>query len=201
MLHKLFFITCLLTGINTFAQKGLVPMYIPSATPQAVTDDGDKSDFTKMGAALPKFRIVTLPQGTITKVNGKEVKKVVVQKKNITDKDVKNNANLVVMVFNPVCGHCEDQTDSLTKHIRLFKKSKLVMIAAPSMGTYLEQFERNHHTNKYPTMQIGLDSSALIRKLYLYKDMPQINIYNKERKLIRTFVGGATIDTLKRYIQ
>jgi len=154
-----------------------------------------------MGAPLPKFRITTLPLGTVKVVNGTEVKKVVVPSKNVTQDNVKSNANLLVMVFNPNCGHCELQTDTLERYLHLFKKSKLVLICAPSMGTYLESFEKMTNCYKYPKILVGMDSTAFIRKVYLYKDMPQINIYNKDRKLIRTFIGGASMDSLKHYIQ
>lgn len=201
MLRKLLIITSLFFAKNVNAQEELIPMYLPSPTPKNVEDDGDKSNFTKMGSPLPNFRIVTLPQGKVQNTNGTPIKRVVVPAKSITQNDVKNSANLIVMVFNPTCGHCEDQTDTLAKYIYLFKKTKLVMVCAPSMGPYLEQFEKDHHTTQFPTMQIGLDSSALIRKIFLYTNLPQLNIYNKDRKLIRTFTGGAVIDSLREYIQ
>jgi len=203
MLRKLLIITGLFTAVAAHAQEGLIPMYVPSTTPRDIPDNNDKSiDYTKMGAPLPDLKVVTLPQGKVKKgPNDVEIKNVIVPSKKITNNTVKNNANLILMIFNPNCGHCEDQTDTLEKYIFLFKKSKLVLACAPLMGPFLEQFEKDHHTNQYPTIQIGLDSSNLIKKTFLYTNLPQINIYDKKRKLIKTFIGGATIDSLKSYIE
>jgi len=201
MLRKLLIITCLFAGVKTYAQDNLVPIYLPDSKPIEVVDDGDKSNFTNMGSPLPKFKLVTLPQGTSNTENGTAVRKITIPSKNIINDNVKNDANLLVMVFNPTCGHCEDQTDTLEKYIYLFKKSNMVMVCAPTMGPYLEQFEKDHQTSQFPTLQIGMDASALIRKIFLYTNLPQINIYNKDRKLIKTFTGGAVIDSLRGYIQ
>jgi phenylacetate-CoA ligase len=36
---------------------------------------------------------------------------------------------------------------------------------------------------------MGVDSSEMINKMYMYQSLPQLNIYNKERKLIKYFTG------------
>lgn len=143
-----------------------------------------KVNYKSIGKPLPPLRVVTM--------NGKV----------ITNKDVDYHANLVVMLFNPTCEHCQDQTELLEKNIFLFKKSKLLMIAAPSMGPYLQNFITTYHTDQYPnTITVGLDSNHTIDNTFLYESLPQINIYNSDRKLIKIFTGNKPIDSLKRYIQ
>ena len=48
---------------------------------------------------------------------------------------------------------------------------------------------------------MGLDSANFINSVFLYKTLPQINIYSPERKLLKIFNGDVAIDSLKRYIQ
>lgn len=133
---------------------------------------------------MPQLRIVTLDGEAIT------------------NKAVASKANLFVMLFNPLCDHCKNETEMLEKNIRLFKQSKVVMFAAPAMAEQLAAFERDTHISQYADkIRIGLDSNGTMEKIFLYKSLPQINIYNKNRKLIKIFTGDVPIDSLKRYIQ
>jgi hypothetical protein len=36
--------------------------------------------------------------------------------------------------------------------------------------------------------------------MYMYQSLPQLNIYNKERKLIKYFTGDIAIDSIRTYI-
>jgi hypothetical protein len=143
----------------------------------------DTVDYHLEGSPLPPIRAVSL--------TGEQY----------TDASLKNNANLFVMMFNPGCEHCEDMTLALIKNIDLFKQSNIVMIAAPMQGPYMPPFINGLRTNKYPTLKIGLDSANFIDRTFNYIALPQINIYGPDRRLIKSFAGITTIDSLKRYIQ
>jgi hypothetical protein len=118
-----------------------------------------------------------------------------------TDEGLKNNANLFVMMFHPTCEHCEEMGINLAKNIDLFKKSNILLIAGSAMAPYLEFYENGTKVNKYPKIKMGVDSSDFLNKTYLYEMLPQINIYDADRKLIKIFNGITTIDSLKPYIQ
>jgi hypothetical protein len=47
---------------------------------------------------------------------------------------------------------------------------------------------------------VGIDSSGLVNQTFLYKLLPQVNVYNKERKLEKVFFSDVPIDSLKSYI-
>ncbi len=114
--------------------------------------------------------------------------------------DFDNGANLFVMMFNPTCSHCEDETELLEKNISVFKKSKIILMANPMMWDYLPNFMKSFHVLDYPTITAGSDSS-FINKVFLYQTLPQINIYDKDRKLIKTYNGEVMIDSLKKYAE
>jgi len=119
----------------------------------------------------------------------------------ITNKDLDNDASLMIMLFNPTCEHCEQQTALFEQNIGLFNRTNLLLIAAPGMGSYLQYFVNNTKADTYPQLQIGLDSSRYIEKTFRYETLPQINIYDRNRKLVRVFTGNVAIDTLKAYIE
>ena len=123
------------------------------------------------------------------------------QGKYLTNDDVNNKANLFVMMFNPTCSHCEDMAALMRNNSTLFKKTKLVLMANPGMKQYLPDFVNRQHLNEYPVFNIGIDSSDFINKIYLFQMLPQINIYDRNRKLLKIYNGEVPIDSLKQYIE
>ncbi len=119
----------------------------------------------------------------------------------VTDKELNNGANLFVMMFNPTCLHCEDATFKIEDNIKLFKKSKIVLLTGEKSKMYIPDFAQRHRIVRYPAMYIGYDSSTFIDDVFLYQTLPQLNIYNAERKLIKVYCGDVPIDTLKKFIQ
>ncbi len=197
MLRKLLIASAILCQLTSFAQqKKAVPLVAP------------KIDYDHIGAPMPGMVVVTLDT-----LHGKALKKARKPKnkqffvtstgaKGYTDKQLKNDANLLVMMFNPTCGHCEDQTDLFIKNLNLFKESKLVLLANKEMKVYLPNFNNTHHVNDHADIMIlGFDSTDFIKNTFLYQALPQINIYNKDRVLIKTYTGNVSIDTLMQYIQ
>ena len=143
-------------------------------------------DYEHTGSPMPSVRLVTVD--SIARI--------------YTHKDLDNNANLLVMMFNPLCGHCEDQTELLVKNIAVFKHSKLVMMVEPEMSPYLPNFIWAFHLKDHAEIiKVGLDSARFIKNTFLYQALPQINIYNRDRKLIKTYCGGVSMDTLMQYIE
>lgn len=178
MLRKLLIITCLLgTVLVAFGQKKKKKQQ-KEETPALSTT----IDYKQLGSPMPPIRLVT-------------------SKGVITQSDVANNANLLVMLFNPTCGHCQEETILLAKNIYLFKKTKALLMASENMQEYLSVFEAETHVSEYPTLQMGLDSAKFIDKTFRYMDLPQINIYDKDRKLVRIFNGDTPLDSLKQYIE
>lgn len=181
MLRKLLIITCLMsTVLIAFGQKKKKVKV--KANKESATTLADVN-YKEIGAPLPTIRMVT--------EKGKEY----------TEKDVENKANLFVMLFNPMCDHCQDETRLIQEHIALFQKSNILLMASPNMKEYLEFFENSTKVSKYPQIKVGLDSAKFIDKTFRYLELPQINIYDKDRKLLRMFNGHTPIDSLKSFIE
>ncbi len=174
-------------------------------------------DYKKTGAPMPPMRLIpyydtssyianteqVIKDSIAHKKSKKHNKEVILDKSKveITDKDINDGHNLFVMMFNPTCSHCEDQTERMEKNIAYFTKSKLILISTPQMKQYIPNFVKNFHSAEYPTITVGTDSSGFIDKAFLYQALPQINIYDADRKLIRIFSGEVAIDSLKQYIE
>lgn len=194
MLRKLLIISCLFSTETIFAQEGVHPgsgvnnrqtgnTSSRLATEKTSGISAEMIDYKAIGSPLPNFMV----KGIDGKI--------------ITNKDVQYNGNLLLMLFNPTCSHCEDMTELLEKNITLFYKTKLLMVATSGMQPYMKEFERRHRTDEYAPIQLGTDSTKLIDRVFTYKMLPQINVYDKNRNLIKSFNGNIPIDSLKEYIQ
>ncbi|PZF70934.1 hypothetical protein [Taibaiella soli] len=181
MQRKLLIAGLVCCSLLAFAQKQKDSKQ--QATNVKAKPDTATTDYKLLGAPMPSIKLVT-QKGKV-----------------ITDKELQNDAHLFVMMFNPFCEHCEDQTELFKKNMALFKKTKLVMMAGPMMVPNLEYFENMHKVSEFPDIIMGVDSSGFIDKTFLYRNLPQINIYDKDRRLERVFAGDVPMDSLSRYIE
>lgn len=183
MLRKLLILTFLFGAVViTYAQKKEKKNKRNKNKSENVAVDTAEVDYKSLGAPLPELQLTTRDGSKLT------------------EKDFANNANLFVMLFNPTCDHCQETTTILEKNIDLFDKSKILLIAAPSMIDYLEFYNNVTRYSKYPKITVGVDSAGYIDKVFRYESLPQINVYNKKRKLIKVFSGVTQIEDLKPFI-
>ena len=193
-----------------------------------ITDSasGPKIDYTQVGAPMPPFKVmvfrdtakinpgtclpISVASNSEHKGKGKKTPKlknkggnvnIADYKEYITNDDFNNKANLFVMIFNPNCGHCEDETFLLEKNIGLFKKSRIILMANLVMWDYLPNFSRSLHLGDYPNFILGTVNSDFVNNIFLYKPLPQINIYDHQHKLLKTFTGEVAIDSLSACIE
>jgi len=142
-----------------------------------------KLSYREVGSILPPLRVIdTL-------------------RKEYTAADFKDKHNFFLVMFNPTCDHCVRMARLIDEHEAEFKKNKVLFLATAAMMPYLPGFHISTGiTNKSP-IKIGVDSASTVDRLYEYKTLPQINIYDKERRLIKIFHGDVPLDSLKRYMQ
>lgn len=215
MLRQLLFLLCLSSAVQAGAQVSITPI----KTNEKQTET--QIDYTKIGAPLPPLRVMlhkdttdkknknAKSQDNATKTDAqlakearqKKEKEKLLRKGYLTNEDLDNGANLFLMMFNPTCSHCEEATIQLGRNADLFDRSKVVLMANPAMKYYFNDFNVFTHQDEYPFMLMGADSTDCVGKLFLYKPLPQINIYDADRKLIKIFNGDIAIDSLKQYIQ
>ncbi len=164
-------------------------------------------DYTKPGALLPYFRLKVADTILITPADKKEGRRkkdqpepLVAVKATLTGADLNGNTNLFIMLFSPTCEHCAAETGLLEQHIELFKNNKLVLVTNPRMQADLPEFIKKQHTLDYPQLTVGYDDSEYIKETFIYETLPQINIYSKERKLLKTYTGDIPIDSLRAYL-
>jgi len=208
MYSKLLTIICIFSFYASFAQNKDANAQKKDNNPQPV-----KIDYTLVGAPMPElvmFNMDTAQKNSAPKqeANSKKHKKAPAPKSPyVTNEDLKSDANLLVMEFNPTCSHCVDQTELLKKNMDLFKKTKLVMLADARIKELIADFVKQRNIHDFPSIYIGFDTGKYMSETFLYRNLPQIDVYSPcdpatgERKLLRVFNGEAPIDSLRQYIQ
>lgn len=116
-----------------------------------------------------------------------------------TAEDYKNKHNFFLFLFNPTCGHCIRMGLVMGENETSFKDNNVLFLAGPQMMPYLKSFYEQSSLDKHPAIKVGIDSAQTVDLLYSYKMLPQINIYDKNRVLIKTFYGDTPLDSLKNY--
>lgn len=157
-------------------------------------------DYQQIGATMPAIKLLTFNSLPVPDKKNKKKHKPIQFTKIFTENDLDSSKNIFVMIFNPTCAHCEEQTERIEKNMADFKKSQFVLMAKTAMESYLSPFIWDHNVGGfYPSIVVGLDSSGFINKTFLYESMPQINIYSKDRKLLHVYTGEILIDSLAQY--
>jgi len=140
-----------------------------------------KSPYKTIGAELPPLHIVDR--------NTKEY----------TEKDINPSGHFFLVLFNPTCSHCMDMAKLFGTHEEAFKNNTVIFVAARDMMPYFDHFYEGSGAGNYKNITIGVDSSDIVNNLYRYGNLPQVNIYDKNKKLVRIFSGETPLDSLVRY--
>lgn len=150
-------------------------------TAQTFSDPVAKKYQTK-GAPLPQLEIKTLDNKTLT------------------NKDLKTEGHLFLVVFNPTCDGCIKMAQQMLKNTNYFTKSKVVFLVQPKVKAYIPEFLEKTELDKYPDFILGIDNNYSIDKIANYGSLPMINIYDKNQKLVETFNGFTPLPYLTKFL-
>jgi len=169
------FVAFMFVASFAFAQEGK-PTF-PAPNKEQIT-------YRKKGAPIPPFVLQKTSGGVMTNTQLKPGKPV------------------MLMIFHPLCDHCNYVIDSLKKNQPLFKNTQLVMVAEDRNKEYMKGFiDKVGIKDNVLFKNIGTEKGSLIYYLYTYEILPQVNFYDKNYKLVHSFTGKAPFDSLKMFIQ
>ena len=144
----------------------------------------NQPDYRKIGAPMPPFVLQKTAGGTFTNTNLKPGKRT------------------MLMIFSPQCEHCAYTIDSLKRNAAMFKNTQFVLVAEDRNKQYMKDFIRKADIGSHPLFKnTGTEKGNLIYYIYNYQVLPQVNFYNSNNKLEKSFTGTAPFDSLKMYIK
>ena len=110
-----------------------------------------------------------------------------------TKSDFKKKSNILIMLFNPDCDHCQHETEELIKHIDRFKNVQIIMATIMPFDA-MKSFRRKYELSKYKNIVVGRDEHFFLVPFYNVSNLPFLAFYNKKGNLISVFEGSMPIE-------
>jgi thioredoxin-related protein len=111
----------------------------------------------------------------------------------LTDKDIKKNKAVFIMVFSPDCDHCQHHAEEMVNKRDEFKDIQIVMSSMMSISK-IKEFYTTYQLDKLDNLIIGQDREFILGTYYKMKSLPFLAFYDKKGMLIDVFEGALPID-------
>ena len=124
---------------------------------------------------IPEFKIFTMPDSVA-----------------FTNRDLKKDKPLILMIFSPNCGHCQHETQLIEKNIDRFKDAQILMVTWLPYST-LEPFAASYGTKNYEQITLGYDPKDFLYGYYDVHKYPTLVVYDKKGNYVNRFDGSFEI--------
>jgi thioredoxin-related protein len=109
-----------------------------------------------------------------------------------TDKDLKKNKPLLIIVFSPDCDHCQHHAEDMVKNREKFRNIQVVMASVQPL-IKMKDFYKKYQLNKLENLVMGQDREFILGTFYKMKSLPFLAFYDKKGSLIDVFEGALPI--------
>lgn len=150
---------------------------------EAQTQNPNSKPYAIVGASLPAFHVVTWDE------------------KSFFDSDLEPKKPLVLILFNPSCGHCIEVGKQIVDSLNLLKQAEIVFITGKNQLGELKKYAEETGLMKEPKIIVSAENSEVNKYLFEYNGIPQIMVYNRNKQLRKTFYKYASMDSLKYYLK
>ncbi|HEX5655241.1 MAG TPA: thioredoxin [Chitinophagaceae bacterium] len=133
--------------------------------------------------SIPPFkRFPSFPPVKLLKADGSVFDKEALSRK----------SPVMLMLFNPACEHCRQETTELTRNMNLFKKVQIVMATSAPFDSMIV-FIRNYSLNNFDNIIVGRDEHYFLPTFFRIRNLPFLAFYDKKKGLIDIFEGAMPI--------
>ncbi|MGI8951118.1 MAG: peroxiredoxin family protein [Chitinophagaceae bacterium] len=116
-----------------------------------------------------------------------------------TRNDLPKNKPVVIVYFNPDCGHCQLTAKEIVDNMDKFKNAFMVWITFHSPDQ-IKAFAHDYKLDQFNNIKLGRDTSYYIPVFYQVRFTPFMAVYNKQGKFVQAFEGGTDVATLSKYL-
>lgn len=106
--------------------------------------------------------------------------------------DFKKKEQVLIILFNPDCEHCQKETERMLDSISLFKNTQIVMATMMPFEKMIE-FYKHYKLANYKNIVVGQDTQYFLPVFYMVSNLPYLALYNKKGDLITTYEGAVPI--------
>lgn len=140
--------------------------------------------FTQADTIMPPYRKVRIFPPVKLLMPGNTV---------FTKDDLPEKTPVMLMIFSPMCEHCQHETEEMIKNIDKFKKSVIVMATMMPYDSMMS-FREKYKLSEYENIIIGQDIQYFLPSFFMITNLPFMAFYNKKGKLISVFEGSMPIE-------
>lgn len=117
-----------------------------------------------------------------------------------TDKNLKKNKPLYIILFSPDCDHCQKQTEEIADSIHRLKNIQIVMATTLSFDK-MKEFYTHYRLSRFENITVGWDQYLLLPTVYRIKNFPFLAFYDKKGKLITGIEGALPLSKVLEYFK
>lgn len=185
ILLSLTFVSCKAQKKVTNPKNASSEKVIRAKKEQVVSkDESFFSEKNLKGAGIPQFSFIT--------AQGKEMH----------TKDFPPNKPVLLILFNPSCGHCQIILEQIRDNIDDFKFATILFLTGEPLKDVLANYVVNVKVDKMADqILVASDNSDATLKIFEYEGIPQVMIYNKEHKLEFIYYKEAQNMNMLRYLK
>lgn len=114
-------------------------------------------------------------------------------KKFVTNEGLIKGEPVLLVLFNPGCGHCKDIVTNVKSNLGMFKEANIIFMAGQPLQGQLHKFVGEMKMDKIEEIVVAGDANGVIDQLFEYNGIPQIMIYNREHKLEHIYYKEASL--------
>lgn len=109
-----------------------------------------------------------------------------------TNKDLKKNKPVFLIIFSPDCDHCKKETEELIKEIDNFKNIQIIMASFMPVDK-IKPFYKEYNLQRFKNITVGYDMQHMLPTYYRISYTPFLAFYDKDGKLIDGFQGNLPV--------
>lgn len=117
-----------------------------------------------------------------------------------TQSVLKENTKTVIMLFNPECGHCQEQLETILSIPEFVKNAQLILSSSETLAK-LQLFYNKNQLKKYANISIGKDYKYFFGGYYQPKTIPVLAFYNAAKQLVYFNQGNVTKKQLLKVLK
>ena len=107
-----------------------------------------------------------------------------------TQNILQENKNIIIMLFNPECEHCQKQLESLLSIPEIAASAELILSSIETMEKN-KAFYDKYHLEKYPFIHLGKDYKYIFGAYFRPTTIPLLAFYNKKKEFVLLNNGNA----------
>ena len=102
----------------------------------------------------------------------------------------------IILYFSPRCPFCRGQIETIIKRMDKLKDIKFYLVTNFPISE-IKQFSDEYKLTNYPNLLVGQDSANKIGEYFEISKIPYMAIYNKEKRLNKSFIGKIYASQIK----